>query len=94
VRLVAQGISEMLGEGRLWVYGKHDRRGEKVRRLDLESLEKEDLEPAKRRPCSAIDVSTSLGIDVKSAKRVLGSLKKTGKIGTEKVKEERFYFKG
>ena len=93
VRLVSHTISQVLGEGRLWVYGIHDRRGEKVRWLGHKSFEEDVLELLKRRPCSAIDVSTSFGIDVGSAKEVLKGLEKTGKVGTVKVKAEKFYFK-
>ena len=93
VSLVSHRISQVLGEGRLWVYGIHDRRGEKVRWLEHKSLEEDVMELLRRRPCSAIDVSTSFGIDVGSARGILEGLEKTGKVGTVKVKEEKFYFK-
>ncbi|MDH5795228.1 MAG: radical SAM protein [Candidatus Bathyarchaeota archaeon] len=93
VSLVSHRISQVLGEGRLWVYGIHDRRGGKVRWLEHKSFEEDVMELLRRRPCSAIDVSTSFGIDVASAKGVLEGLEKTGKVGTVKVKEEKFYFK-
>lgn len=93
VSLVSHRISQVLGEGRLWVYGIHDRRGEKVRWLEHKSLEEDVMELLKRRPCSAIDVSTSFGIDAASAKGVLEGLEKTGKVATVKVKEKKFYFR-
>ena len=93
VSFVSHRISQVLGEGRLWVYGIHDRRGEEVRWLECKSLEEDVMELLRRRPCSAIDVSTSFGIDVGSAKGILEGLEKTGKVGTVKVKEEKFYLK-
>ena len=91
LRLVSDRISEVLGEERLWVYGKHDRRGKKVRWSEHKSLQEEVLELLERRPCSIVDVSKSLGIDVGSARGVLEGLEKTGKVGTVKVGEQKFF---
>jgi len=91
VKFISDKLTEALGEERLWVYGKHDRRGRAVRRITLESPEQEILKLLRRRPCRAIDVSSSLGIGLPDAVRLLKNLKQKHMVVSEILRGESYY---
>ena len=92
VRSISGKLAEELGEERLWVYGKHDRRGRAVRRITLESPEQEILKLLKRRPCRATDVSSSLGISRSDASRLLIKMEKERLIVSERLRGQSYFF--
>lgn len=93
VEAVSKELSETLGGEKLWVYGRHDRRGSRVTWLKHKSLEREVLSLLERRPCRVVDVSLSFGIDPSTAQRILKRLEKNHQINTSVINGERFYFK-
>ena len=92
LRQISRDLSEALGEGKLWTYGIHDRRGRSVAWLKHESLDKEVLDLLTRRPCRPIDISNSLGIDLVMAEKMLESLEKGGQVNMGTAKPGKFYF--
>jgi wyosine [tRNA(Phe)-imidazoG37] synthetase (radical SAM superfamily) len=90
---ISKELSETLGKEKLWVYGQHDRRKKRVTWLRHESLEKEVLTLLERRPCRAVDISLSLGIDLFTAQRLLKTLEKNRQVIIRIIAEEKFYFK-
>jgi len=93
IEAVSKDLSKILGKEKLWVYGQHDRRGNRVMWLRHKSLEKELLALLERRPCRVVDISLSLGIDSFTAQRLIKTLEKKRQISTKVMKEEKFYFK-
>jgi wyosine [tRNA(Phe)-imidazoG37] synthetase (radical SAM superfamily) len=93
IEAVSKEFSKILGKEKLWVYGQHDRRGNRVTWLRHKSLEKEILALLERRPCRVVDISLSLGIDSFTAQRLIKTLEKARQIGTKVMKEEKFYFR-
>lgn len=93
LRQVSNEFSKVLGEERVWVYGIHDRRGRIVTWLRHESIEKEVLDLLRRRPCRAIDVSVSLGIDLSTMQSILKGLRIRDQIETRVVSGEEFCFR-
>jgi len=93
IEIVLKELSETFGKEKLWVYGKHDRRRKHVMWLRHESLEKEVLTLLERRPCRAVDISFSLGIDLFTAQRLLKTLEKNCQLSVKVINEEKFYFK-
>ncbi|MDH5634722.1 MAG: radical SAM protein [Candidatus Bathyarchaeota archaeon] len=91
VELIFNEVSGVLGEGRLWVYGLHDKREKGVTWLSHESLENEVIEMLKRRPCRVVDVSTSLGIDISTAQSLLRRLRKNQFIVAEMSEGEKYF---
>jgi len=88
VQLISNELTEALGEIRLGVYGQHDRRGKTVRRIASESLEQEILELLKRRPCLAIDVSSSLVISLSDESRLLKKMEQENMVVSEVLRGE------
>jgi hypothetical protein len=74
-------------------YGIHDRRGRIMTWLRHESIEKGVLDLLRRRPCCAIDVSVSLGIDMPSTQSILKDLRIRDQIETRVVSGEEFCFR-
>lgn len=93
IETISKELSETLGKEKLWVYGQHDRRKKRVTWLRHESLEKEVLTLLERRPCRAVDISLSLGIDLFTAQRLLKTLEKNRQVIIRVIEEEKFYFK-
>jgi len=93
LRQVSSEFSKILGKERVWVYGIHDKRGRIVTWLKHGSIKKEVLDLLKRRPCRAIDVSISLGIDLLTTQDILKSLREREQIKTSIVNGEKFYFR-
>jgi wyosine [tRNA(Phe)-imidazoG37] synthetase (radical SAM superfamily) len=93
IETISRELSETLGKEKLWVYGQHDRRKKRVTWLRHESLEKEMLTLLERRPCRAVDISLSLGIDLFTAQRLLKTLEKNRQVIIRIIEEEKFYFK-
>jgi len=93
IETISKELSETLGKEKLWVYGQHDRRKKRVTWLRHESLEKEVLTLLERRPCRAVDISLSLGIDLFTAQRLLKTLEKNHQVIIRIIEEEKFYFK-
>ncbi|NIW15541.1 MAG: radical SAM protein [Candidatus Thorarchaeota archaeon] len=93
IETISKELSETLGKEKLWVYGQHDRRKKRVTWLRHESLEKEVLTLLERRPCRAVDISLSLGIDLFTAQRLLKTLEKNRQVVIRIIEEEKFYFK-
>jgi wyosine [tRNA(Phe)-imidazoG37] synthetase (radical SAM superfamily) len=93
IETISKELSETLGKEKLWVYGQHDRRKKRVTWLRHESLEKEVLTLLERRPCRAVDISLSLGIDLFTAQRLLKTLEKNNQVIIRIIEEEKFYFK-
>lgn len=93
IETISKELSETLGKEKLWVYGQHDRRKKRVTWLRHESLEKEVLTLLERRPCRAVDISLSLGIDLFTAQRLLKTLEKNSQVIIRIIEEEKFYFK-
>lgn len=93
IETISKELSETLGKEKLWVYGQHDRRKRRVTWLRHESLEKEVLTLLERRPCRAVDISLSLGIDLFTAQRLLKTLEKNRQVIIRVIEEEKFYFK-
>lgn len=93
IESMSKDLSKILGKEKLWVYGQHDRRGNRVMWLRHKSLEKEVLALLERRPCRVVDISLSLGIDSFTAQRLIEALEKDRQIGTKVMKEEKFYFR-
>jgi wyosine [tRNA(Phe)-imidazoG37] synthetase (radical SAM superfamily) len=76
IEQISREFAEALGEDRLWFYGRHDRRGKRVKWLKHISFEREALDLLKRRPCRIVDVSLSLGISSSAAKSLLKDWRK------------------
>jgi len=93
VESISDELTGILGEKRVWAYGRHDRRGRKVSWLTHRSLEDEVLEMLRRRPCRIVDVSVSMGLDLESSKRIIQKLENEGLITSRIKRGERFYFK-
>jgi wyosine [tRNA(Phe)-imidazoG37] synthetase (radical SAM superfamily) len=93
IETISRELSETLGKEKLWVYGQHDRRKKRVTWLRHESLEKEMLTLLERRPCRAVDISLSLGIDLFTAQRLLKTLEKNRQVIIRIIEKEKFYFK-
>jgi len=93
IETISEELSETLGKEKLWVYGQHDRRKKRVTWLRHESLEKEVLTLLERRPCRAVDISLSLGIDLFTAQRLLKTLEKNRQVIIRIIAKEKFYFK-
>jgi wyosine [tRNA(Phe)-imidazoG37] synthetase (radical SAM superfamily) len=92
LRKLSRDLSESLGEERLWVYGIHDRRGERVAWIThRRSTEKEVIELLQRRPCRAIDVSNSLGIDLPTTNEILQNLEEKAQITSKMMKKEKYF---
>ncbi len=85
-------LSEALGEDRLLVYGLHDKRDRMATWFSHEALEREIVELLKRRPCSVIDISSSLGIDLSVAKRFLNKMTEEGIIAVRVWNGEEYYY--
>jgi len=92
LKQISQKLSKVFNEEKLWVYGVHDRRGRSASWLKHKSLEKEVLDLLRRRPCRAIDISISLGIDTYTAQEILKDLKKRAQVNTKIMENEQFYF--
>jgi len=92
VEAVAERFAETLGWGRLWVYGLHKRRNWGVKWRFHESLEEEALSLLERRPCRAIDVSRSLGINASKSQRLLERLREEGVVTVRESAGETYYF--
>lgn len=91
LKFVSEKLAEALGEEKLWVYGRHDRRGKTVKRIGTGSQGQEILEILKRRPCRATDISSSLGISHPEASQLLKNLEQEGRIVLDKIRGEGYY---
>ena len=90
---IAKILSEELGEERIWVYGRHDRRGKPVRWLRHERLEDMVLNLLERRPCRPIDISISLGISPADVETILRKFMEENLISSAKIGDETFYMR-
>ncbi len=93
LRQISTEISEILGEEKVWAYGIHDRRGRSVTWQEHDSVEREVLDLLRRRPCRAIDVAFSLGIDLLTAQEVLKKLRERDQIDMKLVDGTEFFSK-
>ena len=93
IEAVSKELSKLLGKEKLWVYGQHDRRGNRVMWLRHKSLEEEVLALLERRPCRLVDITVSLGIDSFTTQSLLKTLEKNRQISTRVIREEKFYFR-
>ncbi len=76
LKVIFKEVSQVLGEDRVLARGIRDRFGRRARWLSHKSLEDEVAELLKRRPCRAIDVSISLGINLPTAQKLLEEMLK------------------
>jgi len=91
MKLISDDLSKALGADKLRVWGLHDKRGRMVKWLSHETLEREIVELLKRRPCSAIDVSVSLGTALSATKRQLRKMTKKDILTVETLHGEEYY---
>jgi wyosine [tRNA(Phe)-imidazoG37] synthetase (radical SAM superfamily) len=80
VRKIHRNLSDHLGEDRVWAYGVRSRKVRGVAWFRHRSVEGEVLDLLKRRPCRAIDISISLGLDLDTVQKALESLRGKGEI--------------
>ena len=91
IKFVANELSKVLGEDKLWVYGLHDKRGKSITWLLHKNLKEELLELLKRRPCQIQDISASLGISPSTVRGLLDKLGELRLVVTETSEGETYY---
>ncbi|NIP67488.1 hypothetical protein GWN63_05530 [Candidatus Bathyarchaeota archaeon] len=91
LELIFSELSRTLGEDRLWVYSLHDQRGKIVTWRYTGSPERRIIELLKRRPCSAVDISKSLGIDLSITSELLNKMTEGGKVAMKISDDEQYY---
>jgi len=90
VELVFKELAKHFKKNKLRVYGFYDEHDKDVKWLSHTSLEKEIIELLERRPCSVIDISKSLGINLSVATNLLKKLVSKNLVTVE-VRKGKYY---
>ncbi len=92
VKLVAAKFWEHFKKEQVQVYGLQEKLDRDVKWHSHESLEKEAIELLKRRPCSVIDVSKSMGIPLPTSTMLLKKLARKGLVTADIRKGEKYHY--
>ncbi len=91
LREIGESLGEYFSKNRMWIFGIHDNR-RLAASVGMGDYKERVFEIIKRRPCKLQDLASMLGVDIETARKIIGELIEEGKACRVKARTGEIYY--